>query len=891
MLATKNQILPVIPDRIPEALKSRPQWANLKAERRGNAELLDKIPYQALHPTVHASSTNPTSWTGFADALACYHSRESTGVDAIAFACGNGIGGLDLDGCVDPQTGKVESWAMEIVNEIDSYTELSLSGTGLRIFIKAPEAKGVKVDRVEIYTKSRFLSVTGHQLEGTPATIEDRSEQVERLRGRLTNKEPARAAVARHRARRSSPQQTDPAADVRNVTASGVTDNEVIAVCQGFNGFHALWLGDDSGYPGPSEADMALAGMLAFACGPDEHERIERIMRRSGLTRDKWDRPDYLPELTIPKAYEGRTEYFTWGIRHEAGAGVPAERPVIVLGAETDRILQVIERHLSGHVYKQNGRLVCAGKSETAEGPNPVSRSPGSVVLSEVSQEQAQRLMSRHIVFMDKKAVGSGKKRNVVSKQVSAPANLARLFANCGHWPSIPNLAGITTTPFMRPDGEIVATPGYDTDTGYLFIDDRTRWEPIPAKPTPRQVQDAIELLLDVVHDFPFGTEEHRSAYLSGLCAAVGRQAIRGPVPMLWIDGIRQGTGKTKLARLPGLIINGHVPTEISFTSDEKELENRLASVLISGDRFAYFDNATGSLRNPVLDRFLTAEAFGVRRFHSQQIMKLPNTTVLAVTGNNLVLRGDLSRRVVRVRLITDLERPETRSGFRHKDLERYVLDNRPRLFAAALTILRAHAVAGFPIRPGVSPLGSFLEWDRVVRHALLHAGLPDPVATQEEVHEDDDDQAKLLAVLKAWYEFDRNLRGTASRIVESVMRWGHDPGRESFLEALCELTDTPFQRSPEAHPPSAKILGYRLRSARDKKVGGYRVVRVDKDKGGVRWGVEYDGPEHTPSATQHIGSEAALPDQPATAPATDEHSSRQAGIWGRQSLLRNNPK
>ena len=44
MLATKNQILPVIPDRIPEALKSRPQWANLKAERRGNAERLDKIP-------------------------------------------------------------------------------------------------------------------------------------------------------------------------------------------------------------------------------------------------------------------------------------------------------------------------------------------------------------------------------------------------------------------------------------------------------------------------------------------------------------------------------------------------------------------------------------------------------------------------------------------------------------------------------------------------------------------------------------------------------------------------------------------------------------------------------------------------------------------------------
>ena len=132
MLATKNQILPVIPDRIPEALKSRPQWANLKAERRGNAELLDKIPYQALHPTVHASSTNPTSWTGFADALACYHSRESTGVDAIAFACGNGIGGLDLDGCVDPQTGKVESWAMEIVNDCSAGREPPTLSTSRR---------------------------------------------------------------------------------------------------------------------------------------------------------------------------------------------------------------------------------------------------------------------------------------------------------------------------------------------------------------------------------------------------------------------------------------------------------------------------------------------------------------------------------------------------------------------------------------------------------------------------------------------------------------------------------------------------------------------------------------------------------------------------------------
>jgi hypothetical protein len=857
MLATKNQILPLIPDRVPEVLKSRSQWAALKAERRGNADRLDKVPYQALRPTVHASSTNPSSWTGFVDALACYRSRESTDVDGIAFACGNGVGGLDLDGCVDPQTGKVESWALEIVKEIDSYTELSLSGTGLRIFVRAPEAKGVKVEKVEIYTKSRFLSVTGHHLEGTPTTVEERSEQLERLRARLTGRERALAAVARHHARRSLAQKAEPTNLVQNVTTLGITDDEVIAVCRRFTGFDALWSGDCSGYPGPSEADMALAGMLAFACGPDEEERVERLMRRSALARDKWDRPDYLPELTIPKAFEGRTDFYLWPTPPNVGGARSDGRPTILLGPETDGILNSLEKHLSPYLYQRNRRLVCIGKSKAVDGTAPVKRSAASVVMSEVPQEQVQRLMSRHVIFKAREEVNEGGKQKVVTKQVAAPTSLAKLFTNCGHWQSIPNLAGITTTPFMRPDGEIVATPGYDPYTGYLFIDDGTHWHQIQATPTPAQVKYAVDLLLDVVCDFPFGTDEHRSAWLSTLCAVVGRPAIDGPVPMLWVDGVRAGTGKTKLARLPGLIINGHQTTEISFSSDEKEMENRLASVLMSGDRFAYLDNATGSLRNPVLDRFLTSEVFGVRRFHAQQIMKLPNTLVLAVTGNNLTLRGDLSRRVVRVRLTTDLERPETRSGFKYTDLERHVLDNRPELVVAALTILRAHAAAGFPNHPSASPLGSFSEWDRVVRHALMYAGLPDPVATQEEVHEDDDDQAKLLAVLRAWHRYRPDLKGTTTALVAAAIsgnRYSVTGEQAELWEALCELTGTPCDQSPDALK-----LGYRFRAARDKRVRGYRVVRVDKEKGGVRWAVEYDGPgdDATPSPGL-LGSEPA---------------------------------
>jgi primase-polymerase (primpol)-like protein len=52
--------------------------------------------------------------------------------------------------------------------------------------------------------------------------------------------------------------------------------------------FGALWRGDWSGYPSQSEADQALCNHLAFWTQGDP-AAIDRLFRRSGLYRDKWD--------------------------------------------------------------------------------------------------------------------------------------------------------------------------------------------------------------------------------------------------------------------------------------------------------------------------------------------------------------------------------------------------------------------------------------------------------------------------------------------------------------------------------------------------------------------------------------------------------------------------
>ena len=902
MLRDRSEILPVNVDGIPQTLKVAPRWAIWKAEPKTQADgttKLDKVPYRSDRTDTHARSNDPASWSTFELAYQAYRDREQTGADGLFFGLGDGFAAVDIDDSVDPVALEPDESAREVIDAIGSYTERSVSGAGVRIFAYGPETKGIKVGQLELYSRQRFMTVTGQRIASTSPSLEHRETELNALRERLE-----RQRIEAHRATRndriaSTGTVQEGASVDGDAVALRISDEEIIDTGLELEGFAQLWRGVTDAYDGDSSrADLALAGRLAFLCGPGQQERVRRLMEQSGLVRAKWfTHRTYLMELTIARAYDGRMEYYPWALLPE-GFGDPYaraarlaaegaltertidgvatmfesgpisedggrsgddggidDRPTIVLGPETDAILRELECHMATHLYQQNGRLVRVERCD-GEGVDDTLRRPRDAQqIVAVAQEMVQRLLSRHVRFVTTETTGTGRNRRTATKQVSAPANLARLFTNCAGWSNIPHLAGVTSTPFIRRDGQVVSAPGYDPVSGYLFIDDGTEWQAVPDSPTDEDVRAAVARLEEVVCDFPFDKPEHRAAWLAMLLTTVGRPAIHGPVPMLWVDGNRKGTGKSKLPRIISAIACGADPTEISFTSDEKELENRLAAVLFGGDRIATFDNATGSLRNPTLDRFLTSTIFSTRLFFKQQIARLVNNTVLAVTGNNLVLRGDLSRRVLRVRLVTPLERPDRRSDFQNPDLFGFVRENRPALLAAALTILRAHAVAGFPTasvqhtKPDgnvttepARPVGSFREWDVVVRHAMLRIGLPDPAMTQDEAHEEDEGDIKLLAFFRAWHNYSPRYSGTATDLVKEIMKYDierrtREPDSEEpyhltmLKDALLELTDTEVGRNP-----SPKTLGYRLKEARDKKIGGFTLERGPKSNKGVTY-------------------------------------------------------
>jgi len=147
-----KRLLSVKAESIPEELRVRPQWVVWKAV----GEKPDKVPYSA-RTGCKASSTDLMTWSTFEVALEAYEKGEYAGLGFV-FSSGDPFTGIDVDDCVN-ENGEIADWAFEIVHYLDSYAELSASGTGLHIILKG-EVPNRRKGEVEVYSSKRFFTVT-----------------------------------------------------------------------------------------------------------------------------------------------------------------------------------------------------------------------------------------------------------------------------------------------------------------------------------------------------------------------------------------------------------------------------------------------------------------------------------------------------------------------------------------------------------------------------------------------------------------------------------------------------------------------------------------------------------------------------------------------------------
>ena len=279
---------------IPSELKALPHWVCWRAVPNG--ERTEKIP---VNPSTgsNASSTDPNTWSDYG--TAARRAQADLGIGFV-FHSSAGIVGVDLDKCRDLDTGALEPWAEEIVRILNTYSEISPSGRGLHLFLRGmlPPGKRKKAN-VEVYETARFFTVTGNHLAGTPVTIEDRPSEL----------------VAFHARYLADPQPETGHRPHNSHRSLFLSDADILTRCRSARNatkFEALWLGECAGYPSQSDADLALLGILKFYT--QEAGQLDRLFRRSGLMRKKWDerRGDQTyGERTITEALAHVTETYT----------------------------------------------------------------------------------------------------------------------------------------------------------------------------------------------------------------------------------------------------------------------------------------------------------------------------------------------------------------------------------------------------------------------------------------------------------------------------------------------------------------------------------------------------------------------------------------------------
>lgn len=514
----------------------------------------------------------------------------------------------------------------------------------------------------------------------------------------------------------------------------------------------------------------------------------------------------------------------------------PGGKPTIVIDTEEFRVIDEAVAALKADttIYQRGGLLVRTLRDEELD--DGITRSSGSATISPVPSANLRERLTKVAEFSRFARQGE----NIVEVAAHPTPWLVAGVEARGQWPSIRHLTAISDAPVLRPDGSLWQTPGYDIRTSVIF-EPSAEFPNIPESPTLDDALAALQDLKEVVCDFRFESEDHLAAWLAALLTALARFAFDGPAPLFLIDANVRGAGKGLLAQTIGKIVLGREMPVSGYAPKAEEMQKRITSIAIAGDRMVLLDNLEGKFGNDALDRALTATRWRDRILGTNDQVDLPLTAVWFATGNNVTVAADTARRIVHIRLDVLEERPEERRDFRHPNLLEWVHGQRPRLLSHALTILSAYCHAGRPT-PDMTPYGSFEGWSALIRGALLWVGMPDPCNTRSGLAASSDTTHEVLTqLIHAWQIYDPTNTGIVfSDLIGKLYPPGNAPDDAStaMRAAIENLMST-----PAGQYPAARQIGNRLRRFRRRVVDKcYLDVASVRNRNGTVWKLHSNG-------------------------------------------------
>jgi hypothetical protein len=393
----------------------------------------------------------------------------------------------------------------------------------------------------------------------------------------------------------------------------------------------------------------------------------------------------------------------------------------------------------------------------------------GNPYIEPLSESALRGVITRSANFI---TVTRNAKGEVSETQVSPPSGVVKDILSLSCW-KFPSLLAIIEVPVMRPDGSILAQPGYDAATSLYYHPSSDLMMPtIPDTPTESDLKAATALIKNVICDFPFDSEASGANAIATMLTPIVRPMLDGLAPLAVFDKPQPGTGASLLADVIAFIATGQTAGMLGGQRKEEEWRKAITTILLCGRSVVVIDNVDGYLNSTSLATVLTARIWRDRILGRNEEVLLPNMATWIANGNNIRLLGDLPRRAYRVRLDAQMAQPWLRPSdeFKHPDLIKWVKEKRSDIIAAMLTVTRSWIVAGKPKPKDLGTIGSYEPFCEVLGGILDYIKVKGFLGNLQQMYSEmDAETPQWENFLEAWQEVFGDAGVTATEVVKKL--------------------------------------------------------------------------------------------------------------------------
>jgi hypothetical protein len=314
---------------IPTELKQLRQWVYCKLVPKENGKI-NKVPYTPMTDK-EAASTRKSSWGTFDMAVLSVQDDPENRAIAFILDYTYVVIDLDMDGCIDPITNKMNDLSRLIVEEANSYTEKSNSGKGIHVVMKGYKpgsaCKNVEMD-IEMYQSERVMVFTGDQLSGFPSKLSEDQNTIDSIYSKYFK-------------------HLEKTEEIQDSDLPELSDEIVLKLLKRDKKAWIWWntkckKGDDQ-----SSFDMKLMMKLAYFTRK-KSKQCERLFGQSELgQRDKWTKREKYRKATIQKAFAGLSEVYQGD-----GSAVAIEYPDVTDKGFAKNTIENLEALMEALGYK-----------------------------------------------------------------------------------------------------------------------------------------------------------------------------------------------------------------------------------------------------------------------------------------------------------------------------------------------------------------------------------------------------------------------------------------------------------------------------------------------------------------------------------------------------------